>query len=93
MKILRMRSKLPAAPLSEPTTSAAGVEARVMVDLPVPIAPLDPAIHRDMRWCINCGGRAEFIEAFETEFGRVGVCMGCGEEKFVPFTRTTEAVA
>lgn len=51
--------------------------------------PLDPAIHRDMRWCANCGGEQVFLAVYEFEAGRMGVCLGCGEEKIVGFTRTT----
>jgi len=56
-------------------------------------APLDPFVHRDSRWCADCGGPQLFVEVFECEAGRVGVCMGCGEERVIRFTRTnSEAV-
>jgi hypothetical protein len=51
------------------------------------IAALDPFLYRDMRWCTRCGGEQVFVPMFECEFGRVGVCMGCGEEKLQRFTR------
>ena len=51
-------------------------------------SPLDPEIYRDTRWCVNCGGPQVFVEVFECEAGRMGVCMGCGDEKFVGFSRT-----
>jgi hypothetical protein len=54
------------------------------------VAVLDPEICRDMRWCANCAGEQVFIEVYEFEFGRVGVCLGCGEEKFQGFTRTVQ---
>jgi hypothetical protein len=57
-----------------------------------PVA-LDPEIYRDMRWCANCGGQQVFVEMFETEWGRVGVCLGCDEEKVVLFTRTNSEAA
>lgn len=53
-----------------------------------PAAPLDPFVHRDTRWCADCGGPQLFVEVFECEAGRVGVCMGCGEERVIRFTRT-----
>lgn len=52
------------------------------------IASLDPFVYRDMRWCARCGGEQLFVPCFEVEAGRVGVCMGCGEEKLVAWTRT-----
>jgi len=57
------------------------------------IAVLDPEICRDMRWCINCGGEKVFVEIFEFDGGRMGVCLGCGEERVEPFTRTVSEVA
>lgn len=54
---------------------------------------LDPLIYRDMRWCVNCAGEQVFVEVFECEAGRVGVCMGCGDERVVRFSRTTEEAA
>jgi hypothetical protein len=53
------------------------------------IVALDPDIYRDMRWCSNCGGQRVFLEVFEFEGGRVGICLGCGEERIALFTRTT----
>lgn len=50
---------------------------------------LDTDIYRDMRWCSNCGGQRIFLEVFEFDAGRVGVCLGCGEERIALFTRTT----
>jgi hypothetical protein len=32
-----------------------------------------------------------FVEVFECEHGRVGVCLGCGEEKLIPFSREVAA--
>ncbi|HEY1800046.1 MAG TPA: hypothetical protein VGG46_03845 [Terriglobales bacterium] len=62
-----------------------------MTSLSTPESPaitLDPWLYQDMRWCVNCGGLQLLIAIFEIESGRLGVCMGCGEEKFLPFTRT-----
>jgi hypothetical protein len=57
------------------------------------LAALDSGIYRDMRWCAQCGGEKIFMEVFEFDSGRVGVCLGCGEEKFVAFTRTVGEAA
>lgn len=54
---------------------------------------LDPSICRDMRWCVNCGGQQIFVEVFECEAGRMGVCLGCGEERIAPFTRMNSEAA
>jgi len=54
------------------------------------ITALDSSIYRDMLWCVNCAGKREFVEAYEFELGRVGVCMGCGEERVVLFSRVSE---
>jgi hypothetical protein len=56
-------------------------------------AVLDPEIYRDMRWCANCGGEQTFVPVYEMECGRLGYCLGCGEEKVVPFTRTNSEAA
>jgi hypothetical protein len=50
-------------------------------------------IHQEPRWCANCGGEQTFIPVYEIEHGRVGYCLGCGEEKLVPFTRTNSEAA
>lgn len=76
-------------PEPEPKHAPGGVEGSVF---PRVSASLDPFLYQQMRWCVNCGGEQVFVEVFETEFGRVGVCLGCGEEKLVRFTRTMEAM-
>jgi len=43
--------------------------------------------YQDMRWCANCAGEQIFLPVYECDFGRVGLCLGCGEEKIAPFTR------
>ncbi len=55
---------------------------------PAALEVLDSDIYRDMRWCSNCGGEQVFVEVYEFESGRMGVCWGCGEERVIPFTRT-----
>jgi hypothetical protein len=52
------------------------------------VAPLDPFLYQRMRWCGNCGGEQVFVEVFECEAGRMGFCMGCGNERVIPFSRT-----
>lgn len=54
------------------------------------VAPLDPFLHQEPRWCANCGGEQMFFPCFEFAGGRVGVCFGCGDERVVPFSRATE---
>jgi len=58
------------------------------------VAVLNSEIHRDMRWCANCGGPQMFVEVYDiAEVGRVGFCFGCGEEKVVAFTRVNSEAA
>jgi hypothetical protein len=54
---------------------------------PAVLEALDSEIYRDMRWCANCGGERIFVEVYEFEAGRVGVCLGCGDERVVRFSR------
>ena len=56
-----------------------------------PVAPLDPFVYQDMQFCPRCGGEQIFVEVYECAAGRMGFCLGCGEEKLVRFTRTVEA--
>jgi hypothetical protein len=57
------------------------------------ITALDPFVCQDMRWCVNCGGEQVFVEVFEFDGGRMGVCLGCGDERIAPFSRTIAEVA
>lgn len=52
------------------------------------VAALDFNLYRDMRWCANCGGERVFLEVFRFAGGRVGCCLGCGEERVIAFSRT-----
>lgn len=52
-----------------------------------PVA-LEPFLYQEPHPCMNCGGEENFVAVFECESGRLGYCEGCGDEKFVPFTRT-----
>ena len=54
---------------------------------PTGVAVLDSDVCRDMRWCANCAGEQIFVEVYEFEGGRLGVCLGCGDERVVPFSR------
>jgi hypothetical protein len=56
-------------------------------------AVLDSDKYRDMRWCANCAGEQVFVEVFEFESGRVGVCLGCGQERVIPFSRVNGKTA
>lgn len=40
--------------------------------------------------CYQCGKASEFLAQFEFPQGLWGVCLGCGEERLVPYTRTVE---
>ena len=97
MTLHRMTSILP-ADLPTPTLTPAGLgdgaAAGEAIAHAVPedsqqasLRELDSEIYRDMRWCPNCAGEKVFVEVYEFESGRVGVCLGCGEERVVRFTR------
>lgn len=51
------------------------------------------AVHQDMSDCWKCGGARIFIVVFEFENGRAGYCVGCGEERVLPFSRTVAEAA
>lgn len=60
------------------------------LELPVPPAI---AVYQDNVPCLNCGGEPIFIPVYEVEAGRWGYCVGCGETRFIYFTRTTSEAA
>lgn len=55
------------------------------------VASLDPFVYREMRWCEACEADEEFWTLAEFVAGRIGMCLGCGDEKVIPFSRVTEA--
>ena len=57
------------------------------------VAVLDSRVYRDMRWCMKCEALEEFVECYECDEGRVGVCLGCGDERIALFTRVNSEVA
>lgn len=55
------------------------------------VAPLDSQIYRENVFCFACERMQEFRIMYEFCCGRIGVCLGCGHERVVPFSRATEA--
>lgn len=53
------------------------------LDIPVDLAP---------RYCEVCDSEQVFLADRELADGRVAACSRCGDERFVPFTRTTVEV-
>lgn len=94
MTLYRMNSTSPAGSEHPQILSPAGSEggdSRLTLECPTAgVAALDPFVHRDMRWCEICEDFREFAEVLEDEAGRVGVCLGCGNERRARFSRTTE---
>jgi hypothetical protein len=45
------------------------------------------------RFCDSCLSLEKFVAYHECALGLVGCCTRCGEERFVPFTRTVSEVA
>lgn len=58
-----------------------------------PLSLSDQLRLQDMRWCANCGGGQIFVPVYECEAGRVGFCLGCGDEHIERFTRVTNTEA
>ena len=54
------------------------------------VAPLDSSIYRETVFCPVCECEEEFRTMLEFVSGRIGVCLGCGDERVVGFTRRTE---
>ena len=80
---------LPTEPIPIPSTSVGREDGGGGGEgiAPAVLDVLDQDVYRDMRWCPNCAGEKVFVEVYEFESGRVGVCLGCGEERVVRFTR------
>jgi hypothetical protein len=57
------------------------------------VAALDPFLYQEMRWCAKRDEPQIFVEVFECEAGRLGVCLGCGEERIEQWTRTNSEAA
>jgi hypothetical protein len=45
------------------------------------------------RWCADCGGSKTFLVTGHYEGGRIGVCQGCEQVKFLPWERTNSEAA
>ena len=57
------------------------------------VAALDPFLYQEMRWCAKRDEPQIFVEVFQCEAGRLGVCLGCGEERIEQWTRTNSEAA
>lgn len=51
------------------------------------------AIYQDMFPCEKCAGQQIFVQVYEFEGGRWGYCSGCGQERWIRFTRATGEAA
>jgi hypothetical protein len=45
------------------------------------------------RYCPKCDREQIFVAGWQCETGLVGCCLGCGDERIAPFTRTTVEAA
>jgi hypothetical protein len=59
---------------------------------PVAIVPL-PITIQFLRYCANCDRDQIFVAGWVCEFGLIGCCLGCGDERIAPFTRANSEVA
>ncbi len=48
---------------------------------------------QDMRFCEICDCEQIFCAGWETFDGLMGCCLGCGEERVIPFSRTNSEAA
>jgi hypothetical protein len=55
-------------------------------------AILDPWV-QEMQDCKRCGGPQVFVAAWVCEAGLIGCCLGCSEERILPFTRARSEAA
>ena len=44
-------------------------------------------------FCYHCQDEQRFLVRYEVDDGRLAVCVNCGREKRIPFTRTTSEAA
>lgn len=56
------------------------------------VAALDPWV-QFMQFCPKCEFEQIFVAAWQCEFGLLGVCLGCGDERIAGFSRVTGEVA
>ncbi len=96
MKLLRMTSKLPAErfPIAHPT---AGVESgdrspQCRGLRAASVAVLDQFVEFS-RFCFICDSEQIFRAGWECDSGLLGCCLGCGDERIAPWTRTCVEVA
>jgi len=81
----------------------AGLESLLVVSLDKPIEALIDRVDQSlvslsvprqaMRFCLVCEREEIFVAGWQCERGLVGCCMGCGDERVIPFTRTNSEVA
>lgn len=90
MKLLRMKSSLAGRFPNHP--QSASTEGGQLTHsgergTAAGVAALDPFLLRDPRWCDVCQREEEFREMFTDGYRRFGFCLGCGDERVIPFSR------
>ena len=75
------------------------VERAPLITIPFPSKLYTPdaerleiAVALAPRYCEVCDSEQVFLADREVADGRIAACSRCGDERFVPFTRTTVAV-
>jgi hypothetical protein len=92
MTLHQMPSKLPAERFPSSTPESAG-SGRGDAQIPSQaIAALDEFIEFS-RFCAKCDSEQIFRAGWECDLGLVGCCLGCGDERIAPWTRTCVEVA
>ncbi len=92
MTLYRMPSKLPAGRFPSSPTTPAGPESGDSHLTSPAVAALDEFVEFS-RFCLKCDSEQIFRAGWECDAGLIGCCLGCGDERIAPWTRTCVEVA
>ncbi len=76
-----------ASPLTHDTAGAESGDPEPLSAHRAGIATLDQRVEF-MRWCVVCDCMQMFVAGWECAHGLVGCCLGCGQERVAPWTRS-----
>lgn len=77
--------RLPTAVAIDPVGGGEGDAPGRVVALSTPV--------ESMRFCFVCELEEVFIAGWTCDTGLLGCCLGCGDERIIPFTRTNSEAA
>lgn len=58
-----------------------------MISQTLPVSPIGTTV-QFMRFCLKCQSAQIFIAGWQCQNGLLGCCLGCGDERIIPFTHT-----